>query len=90
MQKQSSDQLHHQLKVIIMLLTENTDLTELKERFGLIKLPTIILANSREAYRKKLMVSHFTPELLQAMDEALGKRGTDHSFSEQKRFFSIY
>ncbi|HSN50737.1 MAG TPA: primosomal protein N', partial [Bacteroidales bacterium] len=48
-------------------------LVELKERFGSIKLPEIILANSREAYRKKLMVSHFTPQLLEAMDEALGK-----------------
>ncbi|MCK7535316.1 MAG: hypothetical protein MZV63_32200 [Marinilabiliales bacterium] len=36
-------------------------LVELKERFGSIKLPDIILANSREAYRKKLMVSHFHP-----------------------------
>ena len=48
-------------------------LAELKERFGLIKLPGIVIANTREAYRKKLMVSHFTPELLQAMDDALGK-----------------
>jgi len=48
-------------------------LAELKERFGFIKLPEIILANTREAYRRKLMVSHFSPELLQAMDDALGK-----------------
>src|SRR4030043_745203 len=39
---------------------------ELKERYGLIRLPAIILANPREAYRKKLMVSHFTPEWLEA------------------------
>jgi len=48
-------------------------LTELKERYGCINLPSIIVANTREAYRKKLMVSHFTPELLSAIDEALGK-----------------
>jgi primosomal protein N' (replication factor Y) len=48
-------------------------LAELKERFGAVKLPGIILANTREAYRKKLMVSHFTPELLNAIDEALAK-----------------
>ena len=48
-------------------------LAELKERFGAVRLPAIILANTKEAYRKKLMVSHFTPELLNAIDEALGK-----------------
>ena len=64
-------------------------LTELNERFGFIKLPTIILANSREAYRKKLMVSHFTPELLQAMDEALGKDEQIILF-QNRRGFSPY
>jgi primosomal protein N' (replication factor Y) len=64
-------------------------LTELKERFGLIKLPAIVLANTREAYRKKLMVSHFTPELLQAMDEALGKAEQIILF-QNRRGFSPY
>jgi len=64
-------------------------LTELKERYGLIKLPSIILANSREAYRKKLMVSHFTPELLQAMDDALGKEEQIILF-QNRRGFSPY
>ncbi|MCX6326389.1 MAG: primosomal protein N' [Bacteroidia bacterium] len=64
-------------------------LTELKERFGLIKLPAIIIANTREAYRKKRMVSHFTPELLQAMDEALGKEEQIILF-QNRRGFSPY
>jgi primosomal protein N' (replication factor Y) (superfamily II helicase) len=64
-------------------------LAELKERYGLIKLPSIILANSREAYRKKLMVSHFTPELLQAMDDALGKEEQIILF-QNRRGFSPY
>jgi primosomal protein N' (replication factor Y) len=64
-------------------------LTELRERFGYIKLPAIILANTREAYRKKLMVSHFTPELLQAMDEALGKEEQIILF-QNRRGFSPY
>jgi primosomal protein N' (replication factor Y) len=64
-------------------------LTELKERFGLIKLPTIILSNTREAYRKKLMVSHFTPELLQAMDDALSKEEQIILF-QNRRGFSPY
>ena len=64
-------------------------LVELKERYGLIKLPEIILANSREAYRKKLMVSHFTPQLLEAMDEALGKNEQVILF-QNRRGFSPY
>ena len=64
-------------------------LTGLKERFGLIKLPAIIIANTREAYRKKLMVSHFTPELLQAIDEALGKNEQVILF-QNRRGFSPY
>jgi primosomal protein N' (replication factor Y) len=64
-------------------------LTELKERFGFIKLPAIILANTREAYRKKMMVSHFTPELLQAMDEALSKEEQIILF-QNRRGFSPY
>jgi primosomal protein N' (replication factor Y) len=64
-------------------------LAELKERYGLIKLPSIILANSREAYRKKLMVSHFTPELLQAMDNALGNEEQIILF-QNRRGFSPY
>ena len=62
---------------------------ELKERFGLIKLPGIVIANTREAYRKKLMVSHFTPELLEAMDDALGKEEQIILF-QNRRGFSPY
>ena len=64
-------------------------LTELRVRFGYINLPAIILANTREAYRKKLMVSHFTPELIQAMDEALGKEEQIILF-QNRRGFSPY
>ena len=64
-------------------------LTELNERFGLIKLPTIIIANTREAYRKKQMVSHFTPELLHAIDDALGKDEQIILF-QNRRGFSPY
>jgi primosomal protein N' (replication factor Y) len=64
-------------------------LAVLKERYGHIKLPSIIVANTREAYRKKLMVSHFTPELLQSMDEALGKNEQIILF-QNRRGFSPY
>jgi primosomal protein N' (replication factor Y) len=64
-------------------------LAELHERFGKIRLPVIILADTREAYRKKLMISHFTPQLLQAMDEALGK-GEQIILFQNRRGFSPY
>ncbi|MEI6047802.1 MAG: primosomal protein N' [Bacteroidota bacterium] len=64
-------------------------LTVLKERYGHIKLPTIVIANTREAYKRKLMVSHFTPELLQSMDEALGKEEQVILF-QNRRGFSPY
>jgi primosomal protein N' (replication factor Y) len=64
-------------------------LTELNERFGHIKLPEIILANTREAYKRKLMVSHFTPELLHAIDDALGKEEQVILF-QNRRGFSPY
>jgi len=64
-------------------------LAELKERFGSVRLPHIVLANTSEAYRKKLMVSHFTPELLNAIDQALGKKEQVILF-RNRRGFSPY
>ncbi len=46
-------------------------LVEIKERYSRILMPEILLANTREAYRKKRMQGHFTPELLLAIDDAL-------------------
>ena len=64
-------------------------LTELKERYGRVNLPVIVLADTREAYRKKLMVSHFTPQLLEAMDEALA-RDEQIMLFQNRRGFSPY
>lgn len=64
-------------------------LAELTERYGRIKLPQIILANTREAYKRKLMVSHFTPQLLEAVDEALSKNEQIVLF-QNRRGFSPY
>ncbi len=64
-------------------------LVEIKERYGLINLPEIILANTREAYRKKLMTSHFTPQLIDAMDEALANNEQIILF-QNRRGFSPY
>jgi primosomal protein N' (replication factor Y) len=59
---------------------------EMKERYGSVKLPEIFLANSREAYRKKLMVSHFTPQLLKAIDEALSANEQVILFQNRRGF----
>jgi primosomal protein N' (replication factor Y) len=59
------------------------------ERFGKINLPEIILANTREATRKKLMVSHFTPQLLNEMDNAL-QNGEQVILFRNRRGFSPY
>ncbi|MFN8239278.1 MAG: primosomal protein N' [Bacteroidales bacterium] len=64
-------------------------LVELKERFGKVNLPDIVLANTREAYRRKMMVSHFTPELLSAIDGALGRKEQVMLF-RNRRGFSPY
>jgi len=64
-------------------------LETMKERFGKINLPSMIIANTREAYRKKQMVSHFTPELLHAVDDALGQNEQVILF-QNRRGFSPY
>jgi primosomal protein N' (replication factor Y) len=61
----------------------------LSERYGNINLPEIIVANTREAYRKRLMVSYFTPELLRAIDDALAKNEQVILF-RNRRGFSPY
>ncbi|HPR11984.1 MAG TPA: primosomal protein N' [Bacteroidales bacterium] len=70
-------------------VTGKYGLVKLSQRYGLINLPRIILANTREAFRKKLMVSHFTPELLNAIDNALGRNEQVMLF-RNRRGFSPY
>jgi len=62
---------------------------ELKERFGKVNLPEIIVVNTREAYRKKLMVSHFSPQLIELIDEAL-TNGEQVLLFRNRRGFSSY
>ncbi len=70
-------------------ITGKYGLVELRERYGSVKLPGIILADTREAYRKKLMVSHFTPQLLEAIDGALAHNEQVVLF-QNRRGFSPY
>jgi primosomal protein N' (replication factor Y) len=46
-------------------------LVELKQRFGNIQLPEILVADIKEASRKKKMKSHFSEELLKMMEDTL-------------------
>jgi primosomal protein N' (replication factor Y) (superfamily II helicase) len=64
-------------------------LAEIRERFGNINLPGIVIANTREARKRKLMVSHFTPELIYCIDEALGRNEQVILF-QNRRGFSPY
>jgi primosomal protein N' (replication factor Y) (superfamily II helicase) len=64
-------------------------LVRLTERFGKVKLPEIVIANTREAYRKKQMVSHFTPELFNAISGAL-KNNRQVILFQNRRGFSPY
>lgn len=43
----------------------------LKERFGDVQLPEILVADIAEASKKKKMKSHFSPELMNMMEETL-------------------
>lgn len=64
-------------------------LVELNERYGKVRLPDIVIANTREAARRKLMVSHFTPELIYSIDQALGNSEQVILF-QNRRGFSPY
>ncbi|MGQ9620480.1 MAG: replication restart helicase PriA, partial [Bacteroidales bacterium] len=70
-------------------MTGKYGFTEIRERYGRINLPEIILVNTREAYRKKMMVSHFSPQLLEAIEQALQKREQVLIF-RNRRGFSPY
>jgi primosomal protein N' (replication factor Y) (superfamily II helicase) len=70
-------------------ITGKFGIVKLTERFGNVQLPEIVIANTREAYRKKRMVSHFTPELFDAVKSALSKNKQVILF-QNRRGFSPY
>jgi len=55
-------------------LTGKYGLVELKERHQEMAMPEIIVVDTKEAYRKKQMESHFTPLLLEKITKALENR----------------
>lgn len=61
-------------------------LVELTKRHGDIELPEIVVADSKEAYRKKRMRGHFTPELFGEIEQALEKEEQVILFQNRRGF----
>jgi len=64
-------------------------LVELKKRHAEIALPEILVADLKEAYRKKQMESHFTPDLLLRIREALNKKEQVILFQNRRGYAPI-
>ena len=60
---------------------------KLENRFGHVEAPEMVVANIKEAIKRKQMVSHFTPALVQAIREALG-RGEQIILFQNRRGYS--
>lgn len=64
-------------------------LVELKQRYEGIELPEIMIADIKEAKRKKEMVQHFTPLLIEQMRKAFGRKEQVILF-QNRRGYSPY
>lgn len=62
---------------------------QLAQRFGNIKMPQVVVADTREARRRKQMKSLFTPILLEYMNEAF-QRGEQVILFQNRRGFSPF
>ena len=61
-------------------------LVNMAERYGGVQMPEIIVADVKEATRKKIMKSHFTPELIEAITEALKNKEQVILFQNRRGF----
>lgn len=66
--------------------TDKYGMVHLKERFGKVALPEIILADVKEARRKKQMKSLFTPELYKTIHQALKNKEQIILFQNRRGF----
>ncbi|MBN2485833.1 MAG: primosomal protein N' [Bacteroidales bacterium] len=64
-------------------------LVELKHRYLDINLPEVVVANTNEARRKRQMSSHFTPTLINEVQQAIANNGQVILF-QNRRGFSPY
>lgn len=70
-------------------VTGKYGLAELAVRYGDVKMPEMIIADTRSYVGKKKQVSHFTPLLLNAIGETLG-RGEQVILFQNRRGFSSF
>ena len=100
--------LHHNARVLMGTATPSFETLNnartrkygyvmLGSRFGEVSPPEILLADIKVATKRKQMVSHFTPQLVEAADGGgimsrrdPGRRGAGDPFSEQKGIFPLY
>jgi len=61
----------------------------LQSRYGSVERPEIVIANVKEATKRKQMVSHFTPQLLEAIGKALDQ-GEQVILFQNRRGYSNY
>lgn len=65
-------------------------LVELNKRFGAAKMPIIHLIDAGEETRKKRMKSHFTPQLLTAIEETLANGEQVILFQNRRGYAPVY
>lgn len=65
-------------------------LVELNKRFGNARLPIITLVDAGEETRKKQMKSHFTPQLLKAMEETIEGGEQIILFQNRRGYAPVY
>lgn len=65
-------------------------LVELNKRFGNARLPIITIVDAGEATRKKQMKSHFTPQLIKAMEETLANKEQIILFQNRRGYAPVY
>ena len=63
--------------------------TTLLTRFGNVRDPELLLANTREALKKKQMISHFTPQLMEGIRTTL-RNGEQVILFQNRRGYSNY
>jgi len=92
--------LHHNAKVLMGTATPSYEslynarnrkfgYVKLSSRFGEAESPAVVLADIKVATKRKQMVSHFTPQLMEAIREALAAKEQVILF-QNRRGFSHY
>jgi len=69
--------------------TNKFGFVNIPSRYGNVKAPEVILANTRVAKKRKQLVSHFTPELVQGITDALANKEQIILF-QNRRGYSNY